>query len=83
MQISPNPVSDRALATFTLQRGTSLKIGIYDVNGQLVRMLRNGEFYNTGKSSVDFKTNRLDAGIFFLRIEGQDVDYSTRFIKVD
>jgi len=83
VRISPNPVSDRALATFTLQRGTSLQIGIYNFNGQLVRQLRHGEFYNTGKSSVDFKTNRLDAGIYFLRIEGEGVDYSTHFLKVD
>lgn len=80
--IFPNPVSDRVMADFNLETGGPVNIAIYDINGALVRTLRKGEFFGTGWNSIDFRSDRLTAGTYLLRISGKNIDLVTKFVKI-
>ena len=79
--ITPNPVSDHALAGFRLQKGQVVSIEIVDMQGQKVRTLREGEFFNTGEHYVDFSTRQMSPGVYFIHVQGKDFKLSQRFVK--
>ena len=79
--ITPNPVRDLTLAGFKLERGQSVNVSILDIEGQLVRELRQSEFYNTGEHFINFSTTQLSTGIYFLRITGKDFKLTQKFVK--
>ena len=79
--INPNPVSDFAGAQFKLSQGKAVQISILDMQGQLVRVIRSNEFYNTGNHQINFSTNSLDVGVYVLNIKGKNLNMSTQFVK--
>lgn len=81
IQISPNPSVAQTIIHFSMKRGGQVDISLIDVNGQLVRQLRKGEFFDTGMNSIDFRAENLASGVYFVRIQGKDFDYTQRFVK--
>ena len=79
--ITPNPVEDFVGVDFAVRSGRALDISIFDINGQLVRTLRKGEYFHTGTHKIHFKSTSLDNGTYILNIRGQEVNMSQRFIK--
>jgi hypothetical protein len=79
--VKPNPVSDHSLIGFHLTKGQPLNISIFDTNGKLVRVLREGEFFNMGEHHVDMSTRQLNAGVYFIQIEGTDLLMTQKFVK--
>jgi len=80
--ISPNPVKDFTLAGFQLSHGQVVELSILDVDGRLVRNLRQGEFFNTGSHNVNFSTTQLQPGVYFLRMAGKDFELTQKFVKL-
>ncbi len=81
--ITPNPVADYVKVDFNMKNGSAVNIGIYDINGRLVRALREGEYFHIGQHSIFFKSNALESGMYFLNIKGKDFNLSQKIIKVD
>ena len=79
--LNPNPVNDFAVSGFYLEKGQPLYISIYDVNGNKVRTLREGEFFNMGEHFVNFSTLHLAAGAYVIQMKGADFQASRLFIK--
>lgn len=79
--LSPNPVDDLTVAGFYLEKGQSVNISIFDINGRKVRTLRRSEFFNTGEHFINFSTVNMDSGIYVMRIEGRDFRVSQTFVK--
>jgi len=79
--ISPNPVNDLTVAGFRLAHGQSVNISILDIEGKLVRELREGEFFNTGEHFINFSTVQLSSGLYFLRVAGKDFELTQKFVK--
>ena len=79
--ISPNPVRSLSLASFRLLHGQPLEVSILDIDGKLVRQLRDGEFFNTGEHSINFSTTQLSSGVYFLRVTGKDFELTQKFVK--
>jgi hypothetical protein len=64
----PNPFNPSTVITYSLPQGTNVKLIVYNVLGEAVRILENG-FKNSGNHSVSFNANGLSSGIYFYRIE--------------
>jgi len=79
--LRPNPVKDFTIAGFHLEKGESLNISIFDINGRRLRTLRKSEFFNMGEHFINFSTKNLTSGIYFLQIQGNGFQLSQKFIK--
>ena len=64
----PNPFNPSTIITYSLPQGTNVKLVVYNVLGETVRILENG-FKNSGNYSVSFNAGGLGSGIYFYRIE--------------
>jgi len=80
--IYPNPISEGSFfIEFNLVRGTSVKINIVDMQGKLVRNLRRNEYFGIGEHKILANVNSLAEGVYFININGQNVNLSTKFVK--
>jgi hypothetical protein len=71
--VGPNPFSDRTLVNYSLGRTGSVKLGVYDASGKLVRELVNAS-RDPGDHSVawdgrDQTGRKLANGVYVLRLE--------------
>ncbi len=81
--ISPNPVDDYVQVNFAMKKGGPVNMSIYDISGNLVRTLRDGEYFHTGTHTVHFNSSRLEAGAYIMKMSGKEFSVSQKFIKVD
>jgi len=80
--IYPNPVSNGMIfIDFKMNLGTSVTISITDVTGRLVRTLRQNEYFSFGNHKVMANISNLNNGIYFVQINGSDVNLATKFVK--
>ena len=68
----PNPVSTHQTAPvhiqFELDRGMPVDVGIYNINGQLVRSLREKEYFSQGQHIIHLQSNHLANGMYIVKI---------------
>ena len=81
--ISPNPVEDYVSFDFNVGSGRALDITIYNIQGQQVRSLRQGEYFHTGNHKLHFRSDLLEAGTYILNVRGREVNMSQKFVKVN
>ena len=81
LPISPNPVSGMVNVQFNIDHGGPINIQLYNVDGQLCRTLKSGEFYNRGDHFVHFQADHLDSGMYFIKIDGKKFSLIQKFIK--
>ncbi len=79
--IFPNPVNDHVNVTFSLKHGMPINVDIVDVNGTVVRKMRQGEFFNSGEQAIHFRSSDLVPGIYFLNMYGNGFSISEKFVK--
>ncbi|MCF7918651.1 MAG: FG-GAP-like repeat-containing protein [Candidatus Cloacimonetes bacterium] len=73
IRVFPNPFNPETRITFSLADGEEVQAGIYNMRGQLVRMLL-AEFLDSGEHSViwngrDFSGKAVSSGIYYLRLQ--------------
>jgi hypothetical protein len=67
--IIPNPTAEENInVKFYLDRGQSVQFAIYDVNGRIVRIIRNQEFFDQGEHSIPINTGSLQKGTYFVKV---------------
>ena len=78
---SPNPFGRLARISFSLPRVTSAELGIYAVDGRLVRTLPavSGAVWN----GADNAGNRVGRGVYYCRLQGPDFISSTKLVKTE
>jgi len=81
LNIFPNPAEDYCTIEFELDRGEAVDIELYDMAGQKIRQLRQGEFFNTGKHAVLMNMNHLPSGSYILRVSGKRHQLATTLVK--
>ncbi len=78
----PNPFNPSTTIKYALPFESNVKISIYNITGQLIKVLVNSEL-PTGSHEVTFSTNsngeQLSSGIYFYTIEAQAVGGSGSF----
>jgi len=63
--IYPNPATDNITLQFELNQPERVDIDLFTINGQLVQSFKNN-YLNGGKSALDFSTEDLSTGLYFL-----------------
>jgi hypothetical protein len=56
------------------------QISIYDSQGRIVAVRTSVEY--NGSNAFNIETANLQAGVYFLRMSGDHIDYYTRFVVV-
>lgn len=67
----PNPVYDQFTLEFEMFMPTPIQIAIFNVNGELVQQLFNGES-KAGRNLFSFNKSNLTTGTYFLKIKSAD-----------
>jgi beta-glucanase (GH16 family) len=64
----PNPAKDYTIIEYNLPKSTELIISIYDVNGQFIKTLYNGE-QTAGQHQMKWDTTNFSSGIYFYTLK--------------
>ena len=81
LAVRPNPFGRRATISFNLPRAVSAELGIYSVDGRLVRTLPaiSGTVWN----GVDNAGNRVGRGVYYCRLQGRAFGTTTKLVKTE
>lgn len=63
----PNPIHNTTTIAFRLPISASVGLKIYNVKGQLVQTLMNGQML-PGFHEITWRTNRVSPGVYFIRL---------------
>ncbi len=77
----PNPFSPATRIKYGLPRAAHVRIGLYNVSGQRVKVLVD-EQQEAGYQFVDFNAKSLASGIYFYKIEANDFSKTKKMILV-
>jgi hypothetical protein len=75
----PNPVIHEANIALTVNRQEKLRIRIMDNKGRLVKQLQWE--VSAGSTSLSVDVKNLAAGMYYLEIKGESIDYIKQFVK--
>jgi len=77
--VFPNPANN----SVTIQLGNDLQgktnINLYDVTGQLVKVISDGASYSTGQTIV-FSVDNLSTGFYFITLTNQEKQVSKKLL---
>ncbi|MBL0025576.1 MAG: T9SS type A sorting domain-containing protein [Saprospiraceae bacterium] len=83
----PNPASNTnempVHITFELENGMPVSIDLFDVNGQLVRRLRDNEFFGQGQHIVHLQANHIPKGWYIVRVTAGSGSASVPMVIID
>jgi hypothetical protein len=65
----PNPFNPSTTINYSIPVTGRVTMRIYNVLGQIVATLLNGDMQNAGKYQVTFDASRYSSGVYFYRIE--------------
>jgi Secretion system C-terminal sorting domain len=78
--LQPNPASDQITLTFYAKNSTTSQIMICNAYGQ--RMVSQPYSINTGYTKITVPLSTLSSGIYFLLIEGNNIQVVKSFVKI-
>ena len=67
----PNPFNPSTTVRFSLPKQTQLKLNLYNMLGELVETIAEGN-YEVGNYKVTFNASNLPSGVYMYRIESSD-----------
>ena len=79
----PNPFNPTTTISFNLPEASIVTLTVYNVLGQEVARVLNGEQMDDGEQVVEFDATALTSGVYFYRItaqsvEGQDIHHAVK-----
>ena len=75
----PNPFNPTTEIKFSLTNASEVKLSVFNINGQLVSELVNGEM-NAGIHTVNFDGNNLNSGIYFYTLEANGISVTKKMV---
>lgn len=71
LRIMPNPSDKSSIISFSLDKPSEVKIGLYDQQGKMMEILFSGRL-NQGENWIRLNTGSFKSGIYFIRMnEGE------------
>jgi hypothetical protein len=67
VSVIPNPVSESIILSYTLSKGASVKVVLYDAMGALVREVLD-EHQASGKKQLNIKLSDMPGGVYYIRL---------------
>ncbi len=77
----PNPFNPSTLISFELPASKHILLKVYNVNGQLVSTLAEGEF-SAGFHSVSFNATEFSSGVYFYTIESNNFRQTKKMLLI-
>lgn len=77
----PNPFNPSTTLMFSLPKQTQLKISIYNMLGELVETVAEGQ-YEAGYFKTNLILSNLASGIYFYRLESKDFTQTRKFVLI-
>lgn len=71
LSLAPNPASRATVLMLDAPYDGSSRITLHDVQGRLIRAIR-GDLEPAGRNEVSIDVSAIPAGVYFVRIEGDD-----------
>ena len=83
IKVYPNPANSLLVVSYSLLEKTKIDISICDVTGRKVDIIENGELRieNEGEHTINFNTEGLKSGVYFVRLISNDGVGVTKFVK--
>ncbi|MEO8088015.1 MAG: T9SS type A sorting domain-containing protein [Bacteroidota bacterium] len=72
--IYPNPVSQSATISFSLEQSEKISVKIFDMTGRIVQTLADGLFAE-GENKIEWNVENENPGIYFLRMDAEDYSH--------
>lgn len=63
LEIYPNPVNDRAVLSFSIEKQTDVSLKVYDVYGRLISTFTDGPLHS-GKHTFEWNTSKKPRGLY-------------------
>ncbi len=79
LTVFPNPVREALNVNFNLTEPLQLRVNLFDATGRLVRTVE-AENFVAGRHTLTVNTADLADGMYFLRIENESRQISSRFV---
>ena len=80
-KIFPNPVFDNANLSFDLNSNQLINISIYNLNGELVKVLYNNVMMNSGNNNVSLNSSELSMGTYLVVVKSAQEREVVKFVK--
>lgn len=80
LEVSPNPCSQFTFLQMELKEQTTLKLKIYDTNGQCVFEDKELRYLNSGKHQIKIAFESHLKGIYLLKIESEDYSWIRKIL---
>jgi hypothetical protein len=82
----PNPFNPETTINYSLKENTKVSLNIYNIKGQLVKVLVN-DFQDAGEHSViwngiDSNGNRVGSGIYFYKFKAGDFQKIRKMVLI-
>ncbi|MDI6840985.1 MAG: T9SS type A sorting domain-containing protein [bacterium] len=81
LEIYPNPFSSRAIINYRIPTAEKVSLKVYNCSGELIAILVDTK-KETGYHSVDWSSDGLSNGIYFLKLESQLQVINKKVIKL-
>ena len=75
----PNPFNTHTSIMYSLPQSSNIKINIYNLKGQLVKTLVNGD-KPAGSHTVEWNTKEMSSGIYFYKLSNKDKTFIKKMI---
>jgi hypothetical protein len=81
-QIAPNPATTELVnVQFFLDQGDIINFEILNSQGQLVKSIRENEFFGIGTHYIHFDASTLEAGVYVIKIASSKFNSVKMFVK--
>ena len=77
-QIYPNPANDYVMVDFFCNRASNLNLNLVDITGRIVQSLKEQAF--EGINTIKINTEDLSRGIYVVKIDDGEQNYTKRFL---
>ncbi|MBF02842.1 MAG: hypothetical protein CMP76_06050 [Flavobacterium sp.] len=68
VNIYPNPIASQGTLEFSFKYDSPINIELYNVNGQFLKEIYNGDVKSEKKYRVNMDTNALKPGVYFVKL---------------
>lgn len=80
-KVFPNPALDQTIVSFTLASPASVKLSIFDVNGNVIKHLVDAN-HAVGSFKYPIDTSQLPTGLYLSKITCNGLSLTKKFIKI-
>ncbi len=81
LQNYPNPFNPTTVISFHLSIGGNYKLTIYNMLGQKIKTLIDGEF-SSGLHEINFNSNGFSSGTYFYSLRGENVHITKKMLLI-